>query len=480
MKLGDARATGTIHNSDPMPTAWMVRLGRAIGSQIVQGVSDRLHGTGSSHLSIGGMEVDNSRGDDSKTSYGQSLASLDRHWDEQDNGPQTMTPGEMLRQSAFHWSNAGTKERSHPSLSTWGRFATGGFEGKENLLAMDADVTTGLLGVDAKWQRGLAGVVLAWTESSGTYRNGSEDTREHGEVDASVAGMYPYASVSLNERIFAWGLIGAGSGELTLKPRDARQLPTDLALRIGAVGLSGEIVDGSGAWGIELNAKSDLMWVSTRNRGTEDLIATSGDVSRVRLGLQGRRVFETGNGGTFIPDIEMGLRQDSGDAETGTGFEIGTGARYTAGTLSVEGRVRALIAHEESDYEEWGASGTLELTPGRSGRGLSLSIAPQWGWTESRIGQLWSQPDTGLKVKQGAQHQTRIALQAGYGLGLGADHGVLTPYAGVTLSNGAKQTVRGGARWKLGPELEMNIEAVHEDPGSEPVFGLWARTTLRF
>ena len=130
-------------------------------------------------------------------------------------------------------------------MNAWGRFATNRFEAEESNVAMDGDVTTGLLGVDAQWARGLAGVMLSWTESSGEYGASSEHNAEQGKVRASLAGVYPYASMSLNERIFAWGLIGAGSGELTLEPQGARTLPTDLSLRIGALGLTGQILDGS-------------------------------------------------------------------------------------------------------------------------------------------------------------------------------------------------------------------------------------------
>ena len=61
------------------------------------------------------------------------------------------------------------------------------------------------------------------------------------------------------------------------------------------------------------------------------------------------------------------------DAETGTGVEVGAGIRYAGSGVTVEGSVRGLVAHEASGYEEWGASGTVRIDPGASGRGLSLS-----------------------------------------------------------------------------------------------------------
>ena len=82
------------------------------------------------------------------------------------------------------------------------------------------------------------------------------------------------------------------------------------------------------------------------------------------------------------------MRHDGGDAETGTGVEVGGRIRYTdAGSgLTVEANARKLIAHEDSGYEEWGAGGSVRLDPGASGRGLSLSLAPGVGHAVERGG----------------------------------------------------------------------------------------------
>ena len=123
---------------------------------------------------------------------------------------------------------------------------------------------------------------------------------------------------------------------------------------MGALGVKGRVLDGSGPSGVGLNVKSDAMWVGTKSGDTEDLAPTRGDVTRLRLSLQGERVFEAGNGATFTPSAQVGLRHNGGDAETGTGVEVGGGLRYSAGALTIEGQVRTLVAHEASGYKEWG------------------------------------------------------------------------------------------------------------------------------
>ena len=93
-------------------------------------------------------------------------------------------------------------------------------------------------------------------------------------------------------------------------------------------------------------------------------------------------------------------RQDNplicaGDAETGTGVEVGGRIRYTdtRSGLTIEASACTLIAHEDSGYEEWGAGGSIRLDPGASGRGLSLTLAPVWGMPSSGVERLWSARD---------------------------------------------------------------------------------------
>ena len=93
--------------------------------------------------------------------------------------------------------------------------------------------------------------------------------------------------------------------------------------------------------------------------------------------------------------MEVGLRHDWGDAETGFGVELGGRIRYADPRLglTIEGAVRGLLAHENNDYDEWGASGSLRLAPGSAGQGLTLTLAPTWGAASSGVDGLWSPAD---------------------------------------------------------------------------------------
>ena len=96
------------------------------------------------------------------------------------------------------------------------------------------------------------------------------------------------------------------------------------------------------------------MWVSMRSDDTEDLASTQGNITRLRLILQGERTFANTDGGAaFTPSVEIGLR------------------------------------HDAEGYEEWGLSGAILMSPGASGRGLTVSVAPEWGHTGSASQHLW-------------------------------------------------------------------------------------------
>ena len=483
VKLADAEATGTINNTDAMPKAWMVRFGRTVGSQVIDALTQRLDGGSGSHVTVAGIPLTGGAGtepeieDDDPFGLPKWAKSAEREAE-----AQTITGDDILLRSAFHLSSGGDGTGSGPAFTTWGRVATGNFQTEEKNVTMDGDVTTGLVGFDAEWERALAGVMLSKSSGEGSYELDTEKGDDKGTVESSLTGVYPYARIDLNRQVSAWALAGMGSGELTLHQEDGKSMPTDISLRMGALGVKGQVLDGSGPSGVGLNVKSDAMWVGTKSEDTDELAPTEGDVTRLRLIVQGERVFEAGNGATFTPSAEIGLRHDGGDAETGTGVEIGGGLRYTAGAVTIEAQARTLVAHEESGYKEWGASGAIRVTPSASGRGLTLSIAPAWGRTGSATDRLWSAHDaTALGADGEFEAESRLAMDAGYGIGLAGNRGVLTPYAGLTLGDSGNRTVRTGTRWQLGPDAVLGLEATRQaSDAGEGANEVRLRAALRF
>ena len=501
--IADGEAVGTIANSDPVQRMWLARFGRTVGSQVVDAVAERLGGPLSgSQVTLGGQRIGLSRPDD-EAATAEAVTGLARALDgEPGRGPdpddgfsgsgawrgtgawehpgagtlqRSMSGRELLLGSAFHLSSGG--ETGGAGFAAWGRVTSGGFDAEEvhaqGSVRMDGDVTTAILGADATWSRWLAGVAVSVSEGDGTY--GYPGADDQGTLESSLTGVHPYARVLVNERVQAWGLLGFGSGEMTMRQapnahRDhAVVTRTDIEMRLGAVGARGALLEADETGGLDLALKADAFLVRMESAKAANTEATQADASRLRLSLQGSRSFALGEGVSLTPGLEVGLRHDGGDAETGTGVELGGRIAWAdaASGLSMEASARTLIAHEDSGYEEWGASGSVRIDPGASGRGLSLTVAPALGAASSGMERLWSLRDAQeLANDDEFEPEGRLDAEVGYGVPVfGALTG--TPYAGLGLSESGRDVRLG---WRLSPggtalDFELGVE------------GAWAEST---
>ena len=453
------RVVGLARNREGVGHEWLARFARTVGTQVVNVVGERF--VAPRRPGLAGQVA------------GHDLSRLVRASVQQDDEPEVQVrPGAGLAEYAPGRSNSrfltardflsGTSftltmgQEDGLSAALWGRGAVMRFDGRDGDLLLDGEVSTGMLGVDYVRGAVTGGLLVSLNRGQGDYQSPTGD----GELDSLLVGVYPYARVEVSERISAWGLFGHGRGNVTLSPASQSPISTDIGLHMGALGVEGMLSDSSGPTGLDLTVKSDAMWVKIESDEAVGLDSTHAKVSRLRLMLEGVRVFEVAPGATLTPSGQIGLRHDEGDAETGFGLDMSAGIRYAAGRLTIEGTVRTLVAHEDSAYEEWGASGAIRMTPDALGRGLSLTLAPAWGNTASKAEQLWAgQAPTGLATTGSTLPGTRLTAELGYGMVPADYRGILTPYAGFSLGNGSSQIYRTGARWQVAPETTLEFEA---------------------
>ncbi len=512
--IEDGEATGTITNSDPLQKMWLSRFGRTVADHVTGAVSDRLSNplTGA-QVTVAGQRVDLAETQD-EAWLGEALTSVARalgapsgpaagvdpgsglpgsgatgSGPDQTTWPGTglgaaetptlasasarsVTGGELLPGSAFHLAMDG--DGASPGLAAWGRVTAGRFDGEapadSGNVRIDGDVMTGILGTDAEWGRVLAGVALSLSDGEGTFDQSGVDS---GTVESTMTTVSPYARVTLGERLSAWGLAGIGTGDMTVVQaanaatgQPERVTRTDLSMRLAALGGRGALLTADQAGGFDLALRGDAFFVETESDAVAGEGATSAAASRVRLVLEGSRAFVVGDG-VITPGLELGLRHDGGDAETGTGVELGGRVSWTGADsgLSMEASLRALVAHEDSGYEEWGASGSIRLDPGVAGRGLSFSLAPTWGTPSGGVDRLWSARDArGLAAAGGAfEPESRLEGELGYGIALPGSF-LGTPNVGFTVANGVRDYRVG---WRLTPAgaagFEVNLDATRRE-----------------
>ena len=535
--ISRGEATGTITNSDPMPAAWLARFGRTVADQVIDAVEGRMEAARAPgrEVSLAGQRVGASG---ARRDWGRHPASERLSpWGRAGYGAGTdathphpglgeappglravgaggpeganrhapqgrgMTARELLLGSSFSLAAGDARTGSY---ALWGRGSMSRFDGRDGDVAVDGEVATAFLGAD--WSRGrtAAGVILGHSIGDGGYR--SESGR--GTVSSTLTGLYPWMRRALGERISLWGVAGYGKGTLTVTPAkldgpSQAAIRTDLGLGMGAVGLRGTLAQAPDEGGFELAVKTDAMGVRTRSAAVPGLAGTGTEVTRLRLGLESSRPFRFGGGAQLRPSVEVAVRRDGGDAETGLGVDVGGGIAWTDPRrgLSVDLRGRGLVSHDAKGFREAGLSGSLLWEPrAGSGRGPSLTLTQTMGAQASggahallERGTLAGLAANGSGAEDGGLLARRhLEVRFGYGLAAFGHRFTSTPELGFGLSE-AGRDYRLGWRLSRGAgagSLDLSLEATRREAvngygaghgtGVEPEHAVGLRIEARF
>ncbi len=478
------QAKGVIRNDDPLQRMWLARFGRTAAGHVAGAIDGRLSGGAAAGVVLGGHSLSGKAEREAiESRLAEALlkereARLGRGEEAQASPVREVAMSDLLLASSFHMASA-EKVDAGSRWSLWGRGARSSFEGAEGDLSLDGDVTTATVGFDYERARWLVGVALSRSAGDGSYKAGGAcDTGCAGEVESTLTGVYPYARYRVSGTFSLWGAVGHGQGEMTLTPGGSSPVEADVAMGMAAAGARGVVLPARAAGGFELALRADVLVTNTRSDAAAGLAETDAETSRVRLVLEGSRSLRFGDA-VLTPSLEIGFRNDSGDAETGGGVEAGGSVRWTSGALTTEVRARGLLSHGESGYEEWGVSASVAYAPGSGGRGLTLRAGSSWGASAGGAERLWSQA-AGL-APAGAFEPGGAGFEAEAAWGLDAPRGLLTPYTGVAVSGNA-ETWRAGARWKPGAATEVSLEAslTEQAGGGRPEGGLLLRGSKRW
>ena len=245
-----------------------------------------------------------------------------------------LTGRDFLTGTSFALTGGSAEAGGYAAL--WDRGAISRFDGREGDLTLDGEVTTGLMGADWAAARWTAGLAVGHARGTGGYREGGgcEEESCAGEVEARLTGHWPYAGLTLTDRLSAWAAAGYGAGELKLMPGDGSPFRADLTMAMGAAGIRGEVLTPPPDGGLALALKGDARFTRTASEATKDakggnLAAATADVWLVRTGIEGSRRFALGGdaaGMVLKPSFEIGVRLDGGDAETGSASTSAAGS----------------------------------------------------------------------------------------------------------------------------------------------------------
>ena len=369
-------------------------------------------------------------------------------------------------------------------LSFWSRGARSHFSGREGTLSLGGDVRTTMFGADYAKGPLVAGLSLSHSRGLGEYAGVAA-----GQVASAVTGLYPWLGYKATDRVTVWGVAGYGRGGLLLTPDSGTALESGLSMAMAAAGTRGELIAGA-AGGFALAFKADALWVGTAIDGVDGpagrLKATDAAVTRFRTGLEGSRAYKFAGRLSLRPSVEVGLRQDGGDAETGAGMDVGAGLIVSDSStgLAVDVRVRTLLVHQAEGFRERGMALSLSYNPTPSTPlGFTAKVAPSWGGqAQSGADALWGRETMAGMGQGGLASGNRLDGEVGYGLPVGSRF-IGTPRVGFSTSEygrdyrvgyGLGVLDRGNVNFELGVDAQRRESPTQGEASN----GFLGRATL--
>ncbi len=380
--------------TDPM-AAWQARFGRTVAEQALAGVAGRIAAPRTSRLQ-GGIAGHALAFEAAGTGIrpAPTIANPGHAGGLDDRGDAGAPDGSMsLRQALLQsdFTATGEIDSAGGNLAVWGRAASAEFRGSEGGLPLDGTVTTAALGADYLRGDWLVGMSALWSTGEGVHGIAGD------EVEASLAAAVPYAAFRVSDRLTAWGALGHGTGTITFGPATEHARTTGLSWSMAAAGARGELLAGARAGGLTVAIFADSLWALTRSAPAPGLPASDTRTTRRRFGLVGGTRLALDDGSHLAPRLELAIRRDGGDAETGQGLEVGLGLGWhdpsrglaldlsgwklmlhSADRLQSSGYSAALV-HDRDETSKRGLSVSLRQDAGGSGEGgLHALPAPEW------------------------------------------------------------------------------------------------------
>ncbi len=403
-------------------TAWHLRFGRTVSHQVVAALQERLTAppTPGLQLTVAGEPVTNAP----PLAEHEGLLSKIL-------GFEAVTGEALVESSSLGFTPE--SEGAGPRLAFWGQGSLSSFRGKEEDLSLAGDITTLLLGADWTGQRWRAGAALTQSWGRGSY--GGEGDSADGEINSILTGVFPYGRYALTPRLGIWSAAGYGWGQLSFQPDGEDEFTPSTTMAMTAAGLDGVLLDG-GSEGITLISTADVLTLKAASATVDRLPSSEGTISRVRVGLEAARPFPLSHGASLLPSMEMGIRQDGGDAEAGYGLDLGAGIVWSDPERGISGEMkgRTLLIHAEEEFQEQGLALSFSWDPSPSNRGPSLSLSHTMGATPSGGMDALLNPTTmeGLDATPSTGQQFEAELT--YGFPAHNDRLTLTPAVALAFS----------------------------------------------
>ena len=423
--LADDAGEGVIVNSDPMPSAWMSRLGRSVAQHTIEGITDRVSNRRNFDLisSFAGHAYPNNQI--------QSLS--DSSWF---RGNPNMQIG-MNHLTKPQYDFAATEGQPTSQTAFWGRSTQSEIAGDKAGLSIDGTITTHMLGSDYAIGKWLVGLSVAQSKAEGRY--GFEEKSagtQVGQIDTTLNSLVPYFSYQLTPRTKTWTAIGRGAGEIDVQEALGPIYQSDVTWTMIAGGFRSDLWSGNAVGAPKLVLVSENFQARTKSEETLELMASDTEVSQSNLGLEGSWRLHLGGSGYLQPKLQLGARYDGGEAENGFGVDVsgGIAMNLPALGLAIDIESQTLVVHAEESLRDSQFALSVAVDPTYDSlKGPSLTVRKEFGGHQaSAIDQLMNGGTFDLRYSE--IDQDRWTAEAAWGFGMAADTMIYSPRVGYTLA----------------------------------------------
>ena len=306
------------------------------------------------------------------------------------------------------------------------------------------------LGFDYKQNNLLLGIAVA--KHNGVFDYTSIDGAD-GEYDITVDSQYQYIDWQRGD-LNLWLSAGGGDGELTIT-QAGEEFIGDIDMAAAGLGVSDDLSAHLQVRGEWRGAEMKVIGNAAQTLRDQTIRANS-----VRLLAKWRSRDLSEEHHSFV---ELGMRNDGGDGDTGAAIESALGWRHLSHRTDLELRAHGVFGRNE--YKEWGAYGQLRISGGDDEQGLALRVRPSYGGPTRDFGAIWDVES--LAAFDGAQddsnsddgvYQWRNESRLSYGIQSGG--GLFAPF-GEVITADANDIYRLGVDWSPHRHFDLNLTGEH-------------------
>ena len=365
---------------------------------------------------------------------------------------------QLLFNSGFSLS---LEEESDSDLSIWGKGSYRDIAGgNTKRLKWDGRIESVSLGIDGYLDENtLMGVSVAASQARVEFTDYQSNAGK-GDYDSDLSTISPYINWSWPKHsLWLMGSYGTGKIEQKLdqetvkRKADSRLISVATGGRMAIYQEQDNIAKGSSRVDIKAQASADRFKV----KGSRDINEVDTNSRQLRMSVEGSHLYPSSAVSQLESKVELGVRYDGGEGETGWGSELGLGVGYSnrLSGFAIELNTRRLLTHT-GDLEEWGVDGTITLKPGAQGYGPSFMWSMTRGYEELGNRLLEADSLSSLSANtQGTNYRTEI----GYGIALPLQtQTMLTPYTAIDLLSTGSKKYALGMRLNVEEDVQLSLE----------------------